>query len=68
MPYSLADVLGKSAYELTETNHSVASLYIAIVDHVLDACKRKGTSPSKVKFGGLNRRDDNRFSVHIYFG
>ncbi len=68
MPYSLAEVLNKSTYDRTETNYSVTSIYVAMVEHVLDACERRGLSPKKVKFGDMNRRDDNRFSIHVYYG
>ncbi len=69
MAYTLGQLMNMDLYQLTEKNHSIGNLFMAsAMIHVLDKCKAKSVSPSKVKFGAMTRRPDNRFAVHVSYG
>lgn len=68
MAYTLAQLMNMDLYELTDKNHDIGNLYIASLIQVLEACKRKGTPTSKVKFHGFTQRADGKFQVGVSYG
>jgi len=64
---NIRELLGMDLGSLTDTNHNLASLCVASIDHIMDHAKTVGTPIEKVKIAGA-RKQDNRFLIGVYYG